>query len=378
MSPQSSPPTKAPLHLQVRNRVLQGIKAGRFPDGKLLPSERELCLHFSVSRQTVRNALAPLVAEGWLAPRFGKGTYVQSPPKPSPPHTSAPSPGARSLQVGLIYDVKLFLGDPATMEMILGIKGTLSQRGYALSLSVASRDSLHQVVPCYPDWVRHRTMDGYILWSAPPELQKRFQGLCVPTVSLGYLWGDANLPSVAIDFRWVFRQAVHRLHALGHRRIHFVNWKRESTWTRESAAGFLEGLRETGLRGGESLIESTEDTPYEMVSVFRRLVRMSRRPTAVLLGGASHLERVLPVLDSLGVKVPEDMVLFAAQANPSRCPFIDRLAYFEFDYVRFGKRSAQMLFEILQNREARPIHELYREGKVVLPSLGGGAAPRKV
>ena len=143
------------------------------------------------------------------------------------------------------------------------------------------------------------------------------------------------------------------------------------------AAGFIEGLRDAGLRGGESLIETIEETSYEMVSVFRRLARVKRRPTAVLLGGAAHLDRVFPVLESLGVHVPRDMVIFAAQANPRVCPFIARLAWFDFDYVRFGKRSAQRLLDILRSGEAHPAHELYREGKIVLPSLDANAVAKQ-
>ena len=56
----------------LRERILQR----EFEPSGRLPSETQLAAEFSVSRATVRTALAALAAEGLIVRRHGDGTYV--------------------------------------------------------------------------------------------------------------------------------------------------------------------------------------------------------------------------------------------------------------------------------------------------------------
>lgn len=72
-----------PLYVQVSHRIKNQIAGGDYPVGSLLPTESELCGHFGVSRQTVRQALQHLRNEGLLSAKKGVGTRVESPPSAS-------------------------------------------------------------------------------------------------------------------------------------------------------------------------------------------------------------------------------------------------------------------------------------------------------
>lgn len=61
---------------QVSTRLERAIAAGRFDGARRLPAERTLAEQFGVSRATVREAIARLVARGLLQRRQGDGTYV--------------------------------------------------------------------------------------------------------------------------------------------------------------------------------------------------------------------------------------------------------------------------------------------------------------
>lgn len=71
--------TSEPLYIQLRELILAEIKAGRYLPYQRLPSERELCLRFQVSRMTVRQAMVDLIREGAIYTRIGKGTFVAAP-----------------------------------------------------------------------------------------------------------------------------------------------------------------------------------------------------------------------------------------------------------------------------------------------------------
>jgi len=68
--------TETPLHVQLTDLLRRQIKAGQLPVHTKLPSERELCEQYDVSRITVRQALSQLAHEGLVRSIAGKGTYV--------------------------------------------------------------------------------------------------------------------------------------------------------------------------------------------------------------------------------------------------------------------------------------------------------------
>ncbi|MEO8262786.1 MAG: FCD domain-containing protein [Pseudolysinimonas sp.] len=77
---------------------MQTIRLGLVPPGQALPSERDLALRFSVSRDTVREAIRELSDTGYLRSRRGRygGTFVRD-PLPPPPVAPVSPPSAAEL-----------------------------------------------------------------------------------------------------------------------------------------------------------------------------------------------------------------------------------------------------------------------------------------
>lgn len=67
------------LYEQVKDDLYAKIKDGVYPEGTVIPSEIELSKIYSVSRQTIRQALQVLVNEGYLEKRKRRGTIVTRP-----------------------------------------------------------------------------------------------------------------------------------------------------------------------------------------------------------------------------------------------------------------------------------------------------------
>jgi GntR family transcriptional regulator/MocR family aminotransferase len=67
-----------PLYRQLYDGIQGGILSGRLNPGARLPSTRELASDLEVSRNTVMEAFAQLVAEGYLESTTGSGTRVSS------------------------------------------------------------------------------------------------------------------------------------------------------------------------------------------------------------------------------------------------------------------------------------------------------------
>ncbi len=68
--------TSAPQYLKVKNHLREGIAAGRWVAGDLLPSEAELVEQFGLSRMTVNRAFRELHQDGLVERVQGVGSFV--------------------------------------------------------------------------------------------------------------------------------------------------------------------------------------------------------------------------------------------------------------------------------------------------------------
>lgn len=72
-----SPVTSNKLYIQIYNQIRDAILNGTFKVGDKLPSEKELCETFGVSRVPVREALCALELNGLVSSNQGLGVYVK-------------------------------------------------------------------------------------------------------------------------------------------------------------------------------------------------------------------------------------------------------------------------------------------------------------
>ena len=69
-------PSFSPLYQQIKALLLQGLQAGEWLPGHVIPSEVDLAARFKVSQGTVRKAIDELATDNVLMRRQGKGTFV--------------------------------------------------------------------------------------------------------------------------------------------------------------------------------------------------------------------------------------------------------------------------------------------------------------
>lgn len=73
-----SPVVRRTLSAQVAQRIRDAIEGGAYGAGERLPSERELCVQFGVSRTALREAQRELERTGYVEVRHGSGSFVRS------------------------------------------------------------------------------------------------------------------------------------------------------------------------------------------------------------------------------------------------------------------------------------------------------------
>ena len=72
-----------PRYQEIAAALTRDIMQGRYPVGRLLPTEAELCEQFKAGRHTVREGLRILTGKGMIVRRRGAGTMVIAPEPPN-------------------------------------------------------------------------------------------------------------------------------------------------------------------------------------------------------------------------------------------------------------------------------------------------------
>ncbi|MFD9503506.1 PLP-dependent aminotransferase family protein [Streptomyces sp. NPDC060035] len=101
-------PVGAGLRSGLMNALREAVRTGRLAPGTRLPSSRTLAVDLGVARNTVADAYAELVAEGWLTAQQGSGTRVAQRAAPRRPAARS----ARSRQVRRRPAYNLMPGSP--------------------------------------------------------------------------------------------------------------------------------------------------------------------------------------------------------------------------------------------------------------------------
>ncbi|MFC8533650.1 PLP-dependent aminotransferase family protein [Streptomyces sp. NPDC057249] len=101
------------LRAGLMDALREAVRTGRLTPGTRLPSSRTLAADLGIARNTVADAYAELVAEGWLTARQGSGTRVARRADPRPPATPE-APPARPPRGAPAYSLKPGTPDLAT------------------------------------------------------------------------------------------------------------------------------------------------------------------------------------------------------------------------------------------------------------------------
>ena len=109
------PHNAQPLYRQIHGYLRQSISSGGLPPNTRLPATRQLAKDLGVSRITVENAYADLVADGLVSTQVGSGTFVLPPYPVSNPATGhEPWPLWQNEFAGFVLDDALVSGQAAS------------------------------------------------------------------------------------------------------------------------------------------------------------------------------------------------------------------------------------------------------------------------
>ncbi len=291
---------------QAAAALRESIRQGAW--GDLLPGEHELARRLSISRPTVRAALARLADDGIITIRKGCRTRLC----PTRRKNLAAAPPTVCLVVPSPRESQAFSGHPLLMEMRaqFAVQGIGWEEVFDRTLGGRHPENRLASI------VHGRRRVCWLLLGASATIQRWFQQAKVPTLVLGSCHTGVELPSVDVNYYAIGWHAAGCLAKNGHRRMALVLPHRLLAGDLACVQGLTEYIKQQDKE--ISVIEVTAGPSRAgFLASMNRLLTRTQPPTAIF---CIHVAEVLTVLVHLlrsGKRVPRDVSLMCRETRPT-------------------------------------------------------------
>jgi GntR family transcriptional regulator of arabinose operon len=330
-----------PKYMVLVNWIRDRIKNQEFKYGEKLASEKELGQMFSVSRQTVRQAINVLVQDGLLESRQGSGTYVtrRIAGKHSP-----------KMVVGVI---STYVNDYIFSGILRGMENVLTENGYSMQLAFthnhieSEKNALANMLT--------RGVDGLIVEPAKsglpsPNIDLYQEALQegTPILFFNTYYSSLALPHVALDDAAAGLAATEYLIRAGHRRIAGI-FKLDDYQGRLRYAGYVRALINAGIALDDNLVlwYSTEDFA-DGFSTGKMRQRLSSA-TAIFCYNDQIALKAVSALREAGKRVPEDVSVISVDNSDLAKLCEVPLTSVAHPMEELGITAAQNLLHLIQD-----------------------------
>lgn len=331
-----------PKYYQLKRIILQQIKDGTLKVNTKLPSEPALARQFLISRPTVRQALNELVNEGLLYRKRGIGTFVSG----AEPKQQPKMPEKIAV---LIPDVTYFFP-----PVVKAIEDCAKEKGYSVILCNTEDDQNREEkylkkhlksdtagVICYP--IKYEARNEALI-----ALMRR-----IPVVVLCRTPKDTLVDKVAVDNAAGAYDATVHLIDQGHRKIAFVNIGiANPTAEAERINGYIKALTEHKLPLVDELIKTGAHFSKKPENLDDEIVKFFNESglTAIVAMNDLVAARIFRALNSIGVKIPDDVAIVGYDNTIIASSFPVPLSSVDIPRAEMGKKAAELLFRRIEKR----------------------------
>ncbi|MDA2811537.1 LacI family DNA-binding transcriptional regulator [Nocardiopsis sp. RSe5-2] len=261
-----------------------------------------------------------------------------------------PNTAARSLSAAAAGAVGLAVARPARtlgvepffMQLISGIQGELSERGYALLLDLV--EDVHAEASVHRRWWAERRVDGVLLVdlrTGDPR-PRVLREIGMPAVLAGGPDPTGAVPGVWVDDARAMTAVVEHLHGLGHEHLAHVSGPPGMAHSAHRAEAF------TAAAGPRAARAATDFSDAEGAVATRGLLRRRPRPTAVVYDNDVMAVAGLSAARQAGLAVPGDLSVVAWEDSALCRLTHPTLTALSRDPFRFGAAAAARLLDLVR------------------------------
>lgn len=346
---------------QAAAALREAIYTGELTDP--LPGEHQLAKDLSISRPSVRAALARLAAEGLVVIKKRHRTRLAATPR-----APAKSVNPAVCVIGVWSpDLALIVDHPVLREMyaLFASRGVSWSEVFDVKLIGPKPDARLKSI------VAARKNVCWILCGATEPMHRWFANSRLPAFIVGTCAPNTNLPSVDMNHAAVGWHAAGTLVSHGHRRIALIVpsilFPGDITFRRE----FLRYVARHAKDG--SILEFHEQgNIYHFRAGLARLLSAPDRPTAILSMRADHTLTILTSLQSGGLRVPRDLSVVSRDSDRLLEMAMPDLTRYKASKQKLASLAVRIAMKLIVDRQlpARP--------RLIMPSFVRGSTLRKL
>jgi GntR family transcriptional regulator of arabinose operon len=333
-----------PKYMQLKKEIQSWIYTGRIKANDLLPSEHELSRLFTMSRQTVRQAIGELVQEGYLYRIQGKGTYC------------AGLVQRRMNETPTIGVLTTYISDYIFPLIVRGAEATLRSSGYQLLLASTDNDKVKERESL--EMMLTRSVSGLIIEPTksaegnPNEsFYRALEAQGVPYIMINERYAELDCPCLKVnDELGVFR-AVEYLILGGHRKIAGF-FKTDDLQGVNRMKGFIAAHEQyqLPLSGDRIICYSTEEKSVKPLSMAASILSRDDRPTAFVCYNDELAIRMLDIIREANLQVPDDLSIIGFDDSFLATATEVKLTTIAHPKIELGIKAAQLLIDIKERR----------------------------
>ncbi len=271
---------------------------------------------------------------------------------------------ARRLSIGKTLVVAVivpFFTRPGFSERLSGVVSVLSQTEYDLVIhnieTPEERNDCFRVIP------RRERADGVLILSLPPvdEETAYLANASVPIVLI-----DSGHPELTMFHQVIVddvaggQAATEYLIELGHTRIAFVGDVIDNPFnfvsSRDRYLGYRKALEAAGIALRPEYCGEDQHGRHEARNMAKKMLALPDRPTAFFAASDTQAVGVLEAAREAGLRVPEDLSVVGY--DDIEIADIMGLTTMRQMLFESGQQGVELLLEMLENPDIKPVHEV--------------------
>lgn len=324
----------------LKDYLIAKIRSGGLTGSGRLDSEPQLCERFSLSRNTIRQAIQELENEGYVYRIHGKGTFIRN----------ATPVNSRKIAL-MIYDTA-YMAHPVTGGLIRGIDETLSRNGYILDILASKRsfhdENLMRLAESYAGFlIGTYQLDELML----AELEK----ISLPHLFVKNYPMNHDVHAARINFTHAGFLAAEHLIRTGCGNLALIYSGDRIAISAEFKEGVYSAALEHGARlRRENIFIADFSDRLAVPEICAEILRHEDRPDGVICASDELAIALLAELKRHGVSVPGEISVIGCNNTENSTLTTPPLTTVDIPVMELGRRSADLLLRMIHGETAQP------------------------
>lgn len=270
-----------------------------------------------------------------------------------------PNPFARGLQTKRSKIVALVVPNFTTLSfanLARGIQEKLMQKDYSMVIFSSHEDELLEKKICKKISELH--IDGVIFASSMmPKYEELSSGIA--KVFIDRDGSKEGIDTFILDVEGAFDKLIKYLVDKGHSKIALVVGDKESYAGLKKVSAFKRALMKYGLNVDENMIADAFWSSKEGWLATRKLIDLGGKPSAIVAGSDTLAIGVIGAINSLGLKVPDNISVVGFNNEPGSESLNPPLTTMEYDDYGMGQEVAEAVMDRINNPERENLIKTY-------------------